>query len=153
LRKTGPIKNILVAVDGSKISQKAAVYAVELAKKLGTAVTLVSVIDNTPYTGRTTIPAAATPIHLTEPVEDYLRRAAAAYMAQAEKLFKNKAIPAKSVTRTGSPAEEIIKESRRSKADLIVIGSHGKSAVNAAILGSVAFGVVHRSRIPVFIVR
>jgi nucleotide-binding universal stress UspA family protein len=50
--------------------------------------------------------------------------------------------------------EEIVNESARSKADLIVMGSHGKSALKAAVLGSVTYGVVHKdTKIPVLIVR
>lgn len=152
--KPGFIENILVATDGSAVAQKASEYAVELAGKLGASVTLLSVIDNTPYMGRTAIPEIAAPTHLTEPVEDYLRQAAAAYMGRIEKLCKKRKVASRIVVRTGSPVEGILKEGRRSRADLIVVGSHGRSAVGAALLGSVAFGVVHRSRkIPVLIVR
>jgi len=152
--KTGLVRNILVAMDGSAVAQKASTYAVELAEKLGASVILLSVIDNTPYVGRTAIPEVATPTHLIEPVEDYLRQAAVAYMARIEKLCKKKKVISKSVIRIGSPVEEILKEGRRSKADLIVMGSQGRSAVGAALLGSVAVGVVHRSqKIPVLIVR
>jgi nucleotide-binding universal stress UspA family protein len=50
--------------------------------------------------------------------------------------------------------EEIIREAEESKVDLIVLGSHGKSALKAAFIGSVAFGVIHKdTRIPVLIVR
>jgi nucleotide-binding universal stress UspA family protein len=54
----------------------------------------------------------------------------------------------------GHPVEEIIKEAEKSKMDLIVIGSHGKSAIKAAVLGSVTFGVIHKeTKIPVLVVR
>jgi nucleotide-binding universal stress UspA family protein len=152
--KTTRIRNILLALDGSAVSARASVYAVELARKLGSSVTLVSVIDNTPYTGRASIPGIAAPTHLAEPVEDYLRQAAEAFMSRIEKVCRKKNVFAKSVIRLGSPVEEILKEGRNSRADMIVVGSHGRSAVTAALLGSVAFGVVHRSRkIPVLIVR
>jgi len=50
--------------------------------------------------------------------------------------------------------EEIIKEAKRSKTDLIVIGSHGRSALSAAVLGSVSYGVIHHDKsIHVLIVR
>jgi universal stress protein A len=50
--------------------------------------------------------------------------------------------------------EEIVKEARREKADLIVLGSHGRSALKAAVLGSVAFGVIHKdAKIPILVVR
>jgi len=50
--------------------------------------------------------------------------------------------------------EEIVSEATRSKTDLIVMGSHGKSALKAAMLGSVTYGVMHKdTKIPMLIVR
>ncbi|MGD0597038.1 MAG: universal stress protein [Sedimentisphaerales bacterium] len=41
------------------------------------------------------------------------------------------------------PVEDIVKEAEKSKADLIVMGSHGQNALAAAALGSVTYGVIH----------
>ncbi len=50
--------------------------------------------------------------------------------------------------------EEIVNEAIKTKADLIVMGSHGKSALRAAVLGSVTYGVMHKdTKIPVLIVK
>jgi universal stress protein A len=50
--------------------------------------------------------------------------------------------------------EEIVKKARQEKADLIVLGSHGRSALRAAVLGSVAYGVIHKhAKIPILVVR
>jgi nucleotide-binding universal stress UspA family protein len=47
-----------------------------------------------------------------------------------------------------------VREAKRSKADLIVMGSHGRSALTAAVLGSVAYGVIHRDiKTPVLVVK
>jgi nucleotide-binding universal stress UspA family protein len=63
-------------------------------------------------------------------------------------------VKSRKVTRAGHPIEEIIKEAERSKVDLIIIGSHGMSALKAALLGSVTFGVIHKdTKIPVLVVR
>jgi len=60
----------------------------------------------------------------------------------------------KTVITSGHPVEVIVKEAERAKADLIIIGSHGKSALAAAVLGSVTYGVIHKdTKIPVLIVR
>ena len=54
----------------------------------------------------------------------------------------------------GHPVEDIVKEASRAKANLIIMGSHGKSALAAAVLGSVTYGVIHKeTKIPVLIVR
>ena len=53
----------------------------------------------------------------------------------------------------GTPRQEILKEARRAKADLLVMGSHGASGIGS-VLGSVAFGVLQgQSRVPVLVVR
>jgi len=88
-----------------------------------------------------------------EPVEDYLRQAAQTFMQRIKIKFKRKGIKAKNVIRSGHPAEEILQEAKRSKAGLIVMGSRGKGAFGA-VVGSVAFGVLHgKGKTAVLVVR
>jgi nucleotide-binding universal stress UspA family protein len=147
------ITKILVATDGSKTAVKSVKYAADLAAQTGARIILLSVIDKNSVIVQS-IPAFSTPTHITESVEDYMRNAAEAYLSAAEKLCKKKGVEAKSVTRSGHPVEEIVKEARKSKADLIVMGSHGKSALESAVLGSVTYGVIHNdTKIPVLVTR
>ncbi|MCK4620820.1 MAG: universal stress protein [Desulfuromonadales bacterium] len=53
----------------------------------------------------------------------------------------------------GQPAEVILAEARTLSADLIVMGTHRHSAIGEALLGSTAHKVLHRSEIPVLLVR
>lgn len=147
------ISKILVAIDGSETARKAVKYTVDLAKQTGGRITLLSVIDKTIFLTRS-IPAVTAPTHLVEPIEDYLRQAAEAYIIEAERLCKKNGLQSKKVIRAGHPVEEIIKEAIKSKVDLIVMGSHGRSAMTATVLGSVTFGVIHKdTKIPVLVVR
>jgi nucleotide-binding universal stress UspA family protein len=147
------ISSILVPTDGSKVAQKAAKYAVELAKQTNASLTLLNVIDKR-FVVSQSIPSASSPTYLTEPIEDYLKQAAKSFMEEIEKICKRNRIHCGTVIKTGHPVEEIVKEAEKLKADIIVMGSHGKSAVKAAVLGSVTFGVIHRdTRIPVLIVK
>ncbi|MBI4685515.1 MAG: universal stress protein [Nitrospirae bacterium] len=147
------ISKILVPTDGSKIAQKAAKYAVKLAKETGADILLLSVIDKRFIVSRS-ISAIASPTHLIDTVEDYLKKAAEAYTKEIKELCKKNNVQSKTLIRTGHPVEEIIKEAEKSKADLIVMGSHGKSALKAAVLGSITMGVIHKdTRIPVLLVR
>jgi nucleotide-binding universal stress UspA family protein len=144
---------ILVPTDGSKPARKSAEFAIGLAKQTGAQLILLSVIDKNVFI-RQSVPASPASIRLVEPIEDLLQRAAESYTDEAEKLCIKDGIPVKKVTRTGHPVEEIIREAKKSKADLIVIGSHGKSALKAAVIGSVTFGVISKeSKIPVLVVR
>ena len=147
------ISKILVPVDGSKVSQKAAKYAVEFAKQTGASLRLLSVVDNRFLVGQA-VSAVASPTHVKESVEDYLKQSAQSAVDEIAKLCGLKDIQCKAIVRTGHPVEEIVNEAIKSKADLIVIGSHGKSALKAAVLGSVTYGVMHKdAKIPVLIVR
>jgi len=147
------ISKILVPTDGSKTAQKSVEYAIELAKQTGATITLLSVIDKSLFVTKS-VPAVATPTHLAEPIEDYLRQAAESYIEKAEKLCKENNVQSKKVIRSGHPEEKIIKEAEKSKVDLIVMGSHGRSAIKAAVLGSVTFGVIHKdTKVPVLVVR
>ena len=144
---------ILVPTDGSKAAQKAAMYAVDLAKQLKASVIVLSVIDNRSFMGQT-IPAENTSRHVIEPIEDYLREAAEGYAGEIRKLCDKHGVRSKTVITAGHPVEDIVKEAARAKVNLIIMGSHGKSALAAAVLGSVTYGVIHKdAKIPVLIVR
>ena len=147
------ISKILVPTDGSRAAQKAARYAVDLAKQLKASVFVLSVIDKRPFVAQT-IPASHTVWHVIEPIEDYLREAAERYAEEIKKLCEKNDIRSKIVIATGHPVEEIMKEAKRSKVNLIVMGSHGRSALSATVLGSVSYGVIHKdTSIPILIVR
>ncbi len=147
------ISKILVPTDGSKTAQKAAGYAIGLAKKLNASVIILSVIDKRSLTSQT-VPATATSVHITEPVEDYLREAAEVYIGKIKKLCDKNGVRSKSLITTGHPVEEIVKEAERSRASLIVMGSSGKSALEAMVLGSVTYGVIHKdTKLPLLLVK
>lgn len=147
------IKMILVATDGSKTAAKSVKYAADLARQTGAKITLLSVVDKSSVLTQA-IPASSTSTHIAETVEDYMRNAADGYLSAAEKLCKKKGVKARSTVRAGHPVEEIIREAKKSRADLIVIGSHGKSALESAVLGSVTYGVIHNdTKIPVLVTR
>ena len=89
-----------------------------------------------------------------EPVEGFLREAAIKDVDRVKKLCEKKGGSCRGVISKGHPAEEIIKEAKRSRSNVIILGSHGKSALAAVFLGSVTYGVVHKdTRVPVLIVR
>jgi len=147
------MKKILVPTDGSETAGKSVKYAIGLAKQMGSTITLLAVVDDRFFMAQS-IPDEATSTRLIEPVGDYLRQAAEVYLEKASKQCEKGGIQSKKVIRHGHPAEEIVKEAEKSKADLIIMGSHGRTALQAALLGSVTFGVIHKdTKIPVLVVR
>jgi nucleotide-binding universal stress UspA family protein len=148
------ISKILVATDGSETALKASRYAVDLAKQLSASVIVLSVIDSRSLQPYYTVPPEITMVPIMEPVEDFLREAAKKDVDRVKKLCAQKGVSCRGVVSKGHPAAEIIKEAERSRSNLIVLGSHGKSALAAVFLGSVTYGVVHKdTRVPVLIVR
>ena len=147
------ISKILVPSDGSKTAQKAARYAVDLAKQLKASIIIMSVVDIRSLIAQTG-PRAETAIYSIEPLEDYLKKAAERYAGEIKKLCDKSGVASKISIKIGRPVEEIVKEAKRSKANLIVMGSHGRSALSATVLGSVSYGVIHNdTSIPILIVR
>jgi nucleotide-binding universal stress UspA family protein len=147
------ISKILIPTDGSEAAQKAAMYAVDLAKQLKASIIVLSIIDKRSFIGQTVQAKEAT-MNVIEPLEDYLREAAEGYVGEIIELCNKNGVSSKTVITSGHPVEVIVKEAARTKADLIIIGSHGKSALAAAVLGSVTYGVIHKdTKIPVLIIR
>ena len=147
------ISKIVVPTDGSKASMRSVEYAVQFAEQVGASIILVSVVDKTLLVPQA-IPAPSSSKTLVEPIEDYLRTAADSYLQEAEMLCSGRGVKTRTAVRVGRPVDEIIKEAEKSKADVIVIGSRGQSALKAAVLGSVAYGVISKeSKIPVLVVR
>ena len=147
------ISRILVPVDGSKTAKKAAEYAVELAKQLDAYFIIMSVIVKSQLIAET-VPASKTAMHTIESIEDYLKEIAEMNIGEILKLCDKNHVVSEMSIKTGHPVKEILKEAKKSKADLIVMGSHGISALSATVLGSVSYGVIHNGRnIHVLIVR
>ena len=147
------VSKILVPTDGSKTAQKAVRYAVELAKQLNASVIVLTAIDDRSLVAQT-VPAEDTPMQVIEPIEDYMREAAKEYAEEVKKLCDKSGVRSEIIIGKGHPVEAIVKGAEKSKADLIVMGSHGRSALGAMVLGSIAYGVIHNeTKVPVLIVR
>jgi nucleotide-binding universal stress UspA family protein len=147
------ISKILVPTDGSKTAQRAALFAVDLAKQLKASVIVLSVVDHRSLLAQTA-PASKTARHTLEPIEDYLKEAAEEYARETKKLCDKSGVASTILIKTGHPVETIVKEARRSRANLIIMGSHGRSALSATVLGSVSYGVIHHDKsVPVLLVR
>ena len=147
------ITKILMPSDGSKTALRAGRYAVDLAKQLKASIIVLSIIDYRSFITQT-VSSLDTARHTMEPIEDYLREAAEGYAGEIKKLCDKSGVASKISIKIGHPVEEIVKEAKRSKANLIVMGSHGRSALSATVLGSVSYGVIHNDkRIHVLIVR
>ena len=141
---------ILVTLDGSAVSQQAIPHAVTLAKQTGAAVVLVQVIDSEAQIMMRASGAAIEPMSGGQMMAEIAHEAAAAGREEAQaNLDAVKAgMAAQGVTnvvtmvREGSAGEAIVEAAAETKADVVVIATHGRSGFRRAILGSVADHVV-----------
>ena len=136
-------RNILVAVDGSKESRLALADAIELALDSNARLTVVHVAAPPPSMARSTA-AGAFAVSELEASHEPLLRAAVDAVPQD--------LPITTLLLKGSPPQAIVGAARDHGIDLIVVGSHGRGRVGAALLGSVSQAVVHDSPVPVLVV-
>ena len=147
------IKNILVATDGSAVATKAVQYAADLSKKLGASIPVLGAVDLSYFIIPGVAPAMMRARIVME-AKDVLQQATEDYVEAAADKIRKQGVKVMTTIRTGRPAEEIVKEAHKRKADLLVLGSQGRSAVKAAVMGSVVYGVIHKnSNIPVLVIR
>ncbi|NNH86166.1 universal stress protein [Acinetobacter terrae] len=143
-------KHILVPVDESPISYAAVEQALALAKALHCQVTITSVIAVDPFVGVDFYKVAPG-------ITDYFIQAeknAQLRLAEIKQSFIRDSIDVDTkIIRGVSPAEGIIHVADEVGADLIIMGSHGRTGFKKLMLGSVAQAVLTQSPIPVLIVK
>lgn len=142
-------KHILVPVDGSETAQTAVAKAIALAKAFASKVTVIYVIDPYPFTGIGTDFAYGQ--------AEYLN-AATAEANEAVKLAKQFFTEAgvdvdTSVVEAHTAWRGIVDAGESLQTDLIVMGSHGRNALEKLVLGSVAQAVLSHTKRPVLVVR
>jgi nucleotide-binding universal stress UspA family protein len=142
-------KHILVPVDGSSTSQVAVGKATELAKVFGSSVTVIYVIDPYPFTGVGTDFAYGQAEYLSAATAE----ANAAVKAAKESFASAGVAVDTSVIESHTAWRGIVEAGASLQADLIVMGSHGRSGLEKLVLGSVAQAVLSHTKLPVLVVR
>jgi nucleotide-binding universal stress UspA family protein len=123
---TPPESHVLMATDFSDSAEAALGVAIEYARRMH---------------------ARLHVLHVFSPGEIELTQLLADALARAEP-----EVPVSATGAGGEPAEEILRCASRLPADLIVVGTHGRTGVSRLLLGSVAERVVRGARCPVLVV-
>lgn len=139
------ISRIIVAVDDSSFSNKTVNVAFDLAKTLKASIAIVNVID----------PAivaigADSVVYPMEQMGDLKKNSEE--LIKKMRLQLGDEIPVQDFMTEGKPSEEIVATAMKWNADLIVIGTHGRTGLMHMIMGSVAESVIRHSTIPVLVV-
>lgn len=141
--------HILVPVDGSDTAQMAVGKAITLAQAFGSRVTVIYVIDPYPFTGVGTDFAYGQAEYLSAATAE-----ANAALKAAKEAFANATVTVDtSVIEAHTAWRGIVEAGDSLQADLIVMGSHGRSGLEKLVLGSVAQAVLSHTKLPVLVVR
>jgi nucleotide-binding universal stress UspA family protein len=139
--------HILCPIDGSECSLEALDIAARLASEQSAKLTICTVVD----------PSKAAAMAFGDPPMtaacfDALDEEGKLLVADAAARVKQ-STTAQAVCLDGQPVESIVEYTVANACDLIVMGSHGRSGIRRALLGSVAEGVLHKTDVPVMVIR
>lgn len=144
-------KRILVPVDGSDTSTRALVAALQMARESGGSVRIVHVIEELAQVIAYD-PYGAYPGDLSKIMHD----SGQTLLAEAMSVARSAGVSAEQQlveARGQRLAEVVIDEASRYKADLIVVGTHGRRGLGRVLLGSGAEQIIRQAPIPVLVIR
>lgn len=135
-------QRVVVATDGSKCSKAATQSAIDIARSHGAELKVISVVD---------VPdeAYAEAPNAIDRLLDRAREIAEAVKEEAE----SSNIKAAAVVRSGEAHTVIVDVARQSNADLICLGSHGRTGLRRFVMGSVTEKVIGAASSPVLVVK
>jgi nucleotide-binding universal stress UspA family protein len=135
-------QELLLATDGSDGARQAADHAIELANRLDAALHVVSISEDGPH---------------AEEKRDQMRADLEDQAAEAIETVEQKAaghdIEVRTTIRHGVPQDEIVNAAEEYGADMIVVGTVGRTGLDHLVVGSVAEEVVRNAPVPVVTVR
>ncbi|MBE0428660.1 MAG: universal stress protein [Thermoleophilia bacterium] len=144
------IKKILVPTDGSELAENAADFAIDMAKNSGASLIFLNVVDEVSPAFAYELESGAS-LDMTE-IQRQRDLAAQDIVERLRKHAESAGLPARGMVTNGHPSEQILEVADRENASHIVIGSHGRRALAAAVLGNVTFNVIHGSKVPVTVI-
>jgi nucleotide-binding universal stress UspA family protein len=136
---------IILAVDGSDASKKAAQKAFSIAKKTGIDVVVIYVM----YFPIATVPTLQSSD--MSYINDVMKKQGQAILNEIERMASEHDVKIQKVLAEGIPDDEIIKLTHKN--DLIIMGSKGHSTLDRILIGSVSENVLHHSKAAVMIIR
>jgi nucleotide-binding universal stress UspA family protein len=137
------IETVLLATDLGPASESATDRALELAVQLEAGLLIVSVIGTPP-----TRPAGEVAPRMDQ-LRDRRQSAAGALVSRG----REAGVAARFLIWSGDPGESIVAAAEAEGANLIVVGSHGRTGFNRSLMGSVSDYVIRHARAPVVVVR
>ncbi|MDD1770363.1 MAG: universal stress protein [Methanomassiliicoccales archaeon] len=128
--------NILLATDGSKNSEKAESYAFEYAKLFKATLCVAYSVNPKP-----------------EEDKEQLVKAGMDQLTSLKAKGTEMGVEVKTFLEAGNPYEAIMETAKRVKAEAIIVGTSGKTAIDRVLIGSVSEYVVRHASCTVIVVR
>lgn len=147
------IAKVLAATDFSEDSSLAFSYAEDIARKFGAEIVVLHV--DQPLAPVMVSPdlGPAMDVGAMSRISEEQRLIAQRELDKIVQRLRDDGIKAKSLLRVGAPFLEILHASQTENADLIVLGTHGRTGLAHVLMGSVAERVVQKSAVPVLTIR
>ncbi|MCV0372631.1 MAG: universal stress protein [Nitrosarchaeum sp.] len=139
------MRKILVALDGSKNATRGLEKAIDIAKENQSRIVGLNIVQvpTSYFISKSKMEMQENMIKASKKIiEDADRKCRASGVS-----FESKIIPG------GDPGYDIVKFSKKSNSDMIVVGARGLNPLKEIFLGSVSNYVLHKSKIPVLIVK
>jgi putative phosphoribosyl transferase len=140
-----PIKHVLVATDLGPVSDRALAHASDLALTLGAELVVLHVIELAAYPNPYPIPGVPISVPSAYGIRDDKKRELDGIVES----MRRRGIDARGVIREGSSWRSAVAVAEETDAGLIVVGTHGRSGLSRAVLGSSAEQIMRHARIPV----
>jgi len=144
-------QRILVPVDGSPTSTEGLEQAIALARLTGGTIRVMHVIDDMPF-----LMSAEGYGFMAGDVLGLLRGAGEKILDEAQTRVKAAGVPVNEVlleSLQGRLCDHVVEQVGEWKADLVVLGTHGRRGVRRVVLGSDAEQILRTSTVPVLLVR
>jgi nucleotide-binding universal stress UspA family protein len=129
-------ERIMFPTDGSEYAASSEDIVMEMAKKFGSTVVAVNIIDD----------------KLIYPFE-VLEDEGKSILSHVSERGQNEDVKVEEVLIVGSPTHDMEKIVKKTEADLVVIATHGKTGLEKLILGSVAESALKTVKVPVLLVK
>lgn len=141
------MKKIIAAVDFSEVSEAVIEQSIGLAQAFSAELTLIHVAAPDPeFVGYDAGPDTVRQQRARELTKEHQT------LQETAERLRQQGVRAKALLVQGATVETILKEMERTKADAVVVGSHGHGALHRVLLGSVSEAILRASRCPVIVV-
>ncbi|THU62218.1 hypothetical protein C4D60_Mb01t02790 [Musa balbisiana] len=151
----GKPKRMMVAIDESECSRHALEWVLANLRESLSSLPLIifTVQPLTDFAYLTAASLGSPPMELIQSVQQQQKQASLALLEKATEICAQYGVVAETITEVGDPKEAICEAVKKLNVNLLVVGSHGKGALQRAFLGSVSNYCVHHAKCPVLVAK